>query len=236
MDSIEDQNRLKAAFNMWLEVELAMLTQRLKDDEKAEDFCRHWHHEATARCHCDGAITTFDRHLFTVAATLAGNILCEPDEQADQKTARLAYLHEELERYCGGVVPTELASAALVTDAGRVVSEKVRLPDAPDLRVALDRLLSTRTFREEVEILLACIAESREPPSDLSILEMRAGKELRDCLARQEPIAVVEGRTGSSACPKCHLVLPESLQRDLQTQRITRCCYCQRFLVNRTGT
>jgi hypothetical protein len=236
VDCVQEQGQLKAAFNMWLEVELAMLTEGLKDDEKAESFCRRWHHEATSRCRHDVAIATFDHHLFTVAATLAGNILCHPFENTDEQTTRLVILHDELERYCGGLVPMELAFAALVSDAGHVVSQKVRLPDAPELQDSLERVFSTRTFREEVEIILACIPERKEPPSDLSIFRTAAGKMLRDCLGRQQRVELFEWKNGRNACPKCHFVLPIALKLDLQTQRIVRCCNCQKFLVNQTGT
>ncbi len=234
VECVQDQNQLKAAFNMWLEVELAMLTERLKDEEKAESFCRRWHHEATSRCRRDTTVTTFDHHLFAIAATLAGNILCQKDEAVDEAT-RLVHLHDELERFCGGPVPREFAFASLVTEPGSVISEKVRLPGGPDLKQTLERLLSTRTFRQEVEMILACAREGKEPPSDLSIFRTDAGNTLRERLVRQQRIDLVEWSNGRNACPKCHLVLSESLKRDLQTQRIARCCHCQRFLVNRTG-
>jgi len=236
VDCIQEQSQLKAAFNLWLEVELAMLTERLKDDEKAESFCRRWQHEATAKCRCEAYVSTFDRHLFTVAATLAGNALCRQWENIQDQTTRLVHLHDELERYCGGTVSKDFAFGALVTDTGHVVSEKVRMADAPDLKSSLERVLATQTFRAEVEIISACVTERTEPPSDLSILSTDAGKMLQDCLRRQQRVELFEWRDGRNACPKCHLVLSESLKRDLQAQRIARCCHCQRFLVNRMGT
>ena len=235
VECVQEQNQLKAAFNMWLEVELAMLTERLKDDEKAESFCRRWHHDVTLRCRRDTTVTAFDHHLCAVAATLAGNILCEQYKNPEEQTLRLVHLHDELERYCGGPVPKEFAFASLITDPGYVVSEKVRLPGAPDLKSSLERLLSTRTFREEVEIILVCARELKEPADDLSIFGTDTGKLLRERLVHQQRVDLVEWSNGRNACPKCHLVLSESLKRDLQSQRIARCCHCQRFLVNRTG-
>lgn len=235
VERVQDQGQLRAAFNMWLEVELAMLTERLKDEEGAEEFCRRWHHEAASRCRRDGAISTFDHHLFTVSATVAGNILCQKHEDASEQTTRLVHLHDELERYCGGPVDTTLAFSALVTDPGRIVTEKVRLPSAPELKVSLERVLSTRTFGEEVEIIRACASERKEPPSDLSVFRTDAGKMLLESLRRQQRVDLIEWTNGRNACPKCHLVLSESLKHDLQTQRVARCCHCQRFLINRTG-
>jgi len=235
VERVEDQGQLRAAFNMWLEVELAMLTERLNDEEGAEHFCRRWHHEAASRCRRDRAITTFDHHLFTVSATLAGNILCQKHDEAGEQTTRLVHLHDELERYCSGPVDTTLAFSALVTDPGRIITEKVRLPSAPDLKVSLEHMLSTRTFREEVEIIRACAPERKEPPSDLSIFRTDTGRMLLESLRRQQRVDLIEWTNGRNACPKCHMVLSESLKRDLQTQRVTRCFHCQRFIINRTG-
>lgn len=235
VESVQDQAQLKAAFNMWLEVELAMLTERLNDDEGAEQFCRRWHHAATSRCRRGDAITTFDHHLFTVSATLAGNIVCQATGDVGEQTTRLVHLHDELERYCGGSVDKSLAFSALVTDPGRVITEKIRLPSSPELKASLERVLSTRTFREEVEIIRACAPERKEPPSDLSIFRTDTGKMLLESLRRQQRVDLIEWTNGRNACPKCHLVLSDSLKHDLQTQRVARCCHCQRFLINRTG-
>jgi hypothetical protein len=235
VERVQDQGQLRAAFNMWLEVELAMLTERLNDEEGAEQFCRRWHHEAASRCRLETALSTFDHHLFTISATLAGNILCQKHDDAGEQTTRLVHLHDELERYCGGPVDASLAFSALVTDPGRVISEKIRLPSAPELKVSLERVLSTRTFREEVEIIRACAPERKEPPSDLSIFRTDTGRMLLESLRRQQRVELIEWTNGRNACPKCHLVLNESLKRDLQTQRVARCSHCQRFLINRTG-
>jgi hypothetical protein len=235
VERVQDQGQMRAAFNMWLEVELAMLTERLNDEEGAEQFCRRWHHEAASRCRRDGAITTFDHHLFTVSATLAGSILCQKYADAGEQTTRLVHLHDELERYCGGPVDISLAFAALVTDPGRIITEKIRLPSAPELKDSLERVFTTRTFREEVEIIRACAPERKEPPNDLTIFRSDAGKMLLESLRRQQRVDLIEWTNGRNACPKCHLVLSESLKHDLQTQRVARCCHCQRFLINRTG-
>ncbi len=130
VETIQDQTQLKAAFNMWLEVELAMFTERLNDDEGAEQFCRRWHRIAASRCRRTETIATFDHHLFTVSASLAGNILCQNQHNADEQMARLVHLHDELERYCGGPVDKSSAASALITEPGRIITEKVRLPTA----------------------------------------------------------------------------------------------------------
>ena len=235
VERISDQAQLKAAFNMWLEVELAMLIERLNDGERAEQFCRRWHHEATSRCRREQEIGTFDHHLFTISATLAGNILCQKHDDAAERTARLAHLHDELERYCGGPVDPSLAFTALVTDPGRIITEKVKLPLAPELKVSLEHVLSTRTFREEVEIVRACAPEHKEPPDDLAIFRSDAGKMLLDSLRRGQRVDLIEWTSGRNACPRCHLILSDSLKHHLQTHRVARCCHCQRFLINRTS-
>ncbi len=232
VETILDQAQLKAAFNMWLEVELAMFTERLNDDEGAEQFCRRWHHTAVSRCRRGEAITTFDHHLFTVSATLAGNILCQNQYNADEQMARLVHLHDELERYCGGPVDKSVASTAIIIELGRIITEKVILPAAPDLAASIDRLLSTRTFREEVEIVRDCAVERTEPPDDFTIFRTATGKMLLESLRRRQRIDLVEWSNGRNACPKCHLVLPESVKRTLESERIAVCPHRNHFLVH----
>jgi hypothetical protein len=232
VETIQDQTQLKAAFNMWLEVELAMFTERLNDDVGAEQFCRRWHRIAASRCRRSETIATFDHHLFTVSASLAGNIICQNQHNADEQIARLVHLHDELERYCGGPVDKSFAASALITEAGRIITEKVRLPAAPELAVSMEQLLSTRTFREEINIVRDCAADKAEPPDDFTIFKTPTGRMLLESLRRRQRIDLVEWSNGRNACPKCHLVLPESVKRTLESERLAVCPHRNHFLVH----
>jgi hypothetical protein len=222
-ESTQPSDALKAMFNMWLEVTLAMLTDRQDDNNEAESFCRGWLHLATKRCRRSEVIATFDRHLCTVAATLAANVLARAQELPDSHASELVALHELVERYCAGAAQAEFARASLAGEPGENVAEKLRLPNAPALVTALDKMLTTQTFREEVEILLACAAARTLPPEGLAIYETEAGNSLAESLRQQRRVEVVDWGVSRNACPKCHLVLNEFVKRSLENQRIG-CC------------
>jgi hypothetical protein len=224
------QDDLKAVFNMWLEIELLMRLERLKDIEGAESFSRTWVRNAVQRCRKEAAISTFDRHLITIAATLTANILShDPDEETQ---GRLVQLHEDIERYCAGPVPRDFATSALATDTGFVVSQGLLLPQAPALPEAIERLLATRTFRQELDLILSSQA-SQPLPDDLQILLTPAGKSLAQRMNRTPKPTLLEFKTDRNSCPKCHLELNRSVRNELMTYRISQCLSCGRFIINR---
>lgn len=224
------QDDLKAVFNMWLEIELLMQVERLKDIEAAELFARAWVRNAAQRCRREATVSTFDRHLITIAATLAANTLSHDSDGEAQRS--LVELHEDLERYCAGPVPGDFAAAALVTDPGIVVSERLRLPQTLPLPDALQRLLATRTFRQELDLIIS--SQPGHPlPEDLQILTTPAGKVLAQKINRSPKPSLLEFRTDRNSCPKCHLELNRSVRSELMRYRISQCLCCGRFIVNR---
>jgi hypothetical protein len=223
------QDYLKAVFNMWLEVGLLMRIERLKDIEAAEFFCRKWVHDAVQRCKKESGIATFDRHLITITVTLAANTIAE--DNADEAASLLVQLHEDLERYCGGPVPADFAMGALVTEAGMVISDRLRLTRTVGLVEALNRLLSTRTFREEINLIRAR-SNGQPLPTDLQILKTPSGKILAGIIARNSKLELFEFKLDRNSCPKCHMEINLSVRNELSNYRISRCLHCGRFIIN----
>lgn len=224
------QDYLKAVFNMWLEVGLLMRIERLKDMEAAEFFCMKWVRDAVQRCRQESGIATFDRHLITVTATLAANILAQ-DKDGDV-AERLALLHEDLERYCGGPVQKDFASEALVTEPGLVISDRLRLTQTVGCAEALERVLATRTFRQEIELILSC-THDQTLPADLQILKTPAGKALAEKMGRTANLELIDFKLDRNSCPKCHMEISRSVRNELMAYRISRCLHCARFIINR---
>jgi hypothetical protein len=224
------QDYLKAVFNMWLEVELLMRIERLKDLEGAEFFCRKWVSNAVQRCRKEVGISTFDRHLVTVTVTLAANIIGN-DKDGDA-VVRLVQLHEDLERYCGGPVSPDFVSSALVTEPGLVLSDRLRLTQGIGLAEALKQMLTTRTFRQEIELILSW--QSGQPlPVDLQILKTPGGKMLAERMGQTSKLDLCDFKAGRNSCPKCHLEIHRSVRDELQAYRISKCLNCGRFIINR---
>jgi hypothetical protein len=224
------QDYLKAVFNMWLEVELSMRIERLKDIEAAEFFCGNWIRNVVQRCHKEAGTSTFDRHLITVTATLAENILGH--DKDEDGLGRLVRLHEALERYCGSPVPKDFAADALVTEPGLVLSDRLRLTPGIGLAAALERVLTTRTFLQEINLILSWQVGQALPP-DLEILKTPAGKLLAERMGRTSQLELVDFKPDRNSCPKCHLEIHRSVRNELLTYRISKCLNCGRFIINR---
>lgn len=224
------QDNLKAVFSMWLEVELLMRVERLKDIEGAEFFSRNWIRNAVQRCRKEAGISTFDRHIITLAATLAANILGHDTD--GEVESRLIQLHEDMERYCEGPVSPDFATAALVTEPGLVLSERLRLPQAVPLTEALERLLATRTFRQEIGQIISWQA-GQPLPDNLQILHTPAGKLLAERMSRTSKLDLVDFKADRNSCPKCHMELHRSVKNELMIYRISQCLNCGRFIINR---
>ena len=224
------QNYLKAVFTMWLEVELWMRLERMKDFEAAEFASRKWIRNAVQRCRRELGTTTFDRNLFTIAATLAANHLAQ--DQGGGAMGQLVQLHEDLERYCGGPVEKDFAASALVTESGFIFSDRLRINQAIELSDALERVLSTRTFRNEIGIIRSW--QTGQPlPEDLQILKTPPGILLAAILGRTTKLELVECKADSKACPKCHMEMQQSVRNELQTYRISKCLNsCGKFIIN----
>jgi len=223
------QNYLKAVFTMWLEVELWMRLDRMKDFEAAEFACRKWVRNAVQRCRMEPGTTTFDRNLFTITATLAANHIAQ--DQGDEVVGQLVQLHEALERYCSGPVAQDFASTALVTESGYVFSDRLRIKQDIGLSEALERVLSTRTFRQEIEIIRSW-QPGQALPDDLQILKTTPGTLLAERMGRNTKLQLIECKQGSNACPKCHMEMHLSVRNELQTYRISKCLNCDRFIIN----
>ena len=221
------QNFLKAVFTMWLEVELWMRLERMKDFEAAEVACTKWIRNAVQRCGKEPGVSTFDRYLFTLTATLAANAIATSDETM----THLAQLHENLERYCGGPVANDFALAALVSESGYIFADRLRTRLDVGLSEALERVLSTRTFRQEIEIICSW-QPGQARPEDLQILKTPSGMPLAERMGRNTKLDLVESKQGSNACPKCHMEMHLSVRNELQIYRISKCLNCGRFIIN----
>lgn len=221
---------LKAVFNMWLEVELLMRIERLKDIEGAEFFCRNWIRNAAQRCRKGAGVSTFDRHLITVTATLAANILGQ--DKDGEAVGRLVQLHEDLERFCGGPVPRDFAASALVTESGLVLSDHLRVTQGVGLAEALDQVLATRTFQQEIELILSW-RNGQPLPTDLQILKTPGGKLLAERMGGTTKLDLVDFKPDRNSCPKCHMEIHRSVRNELLAYRISKCLNCGRFIINR---
>ena len=144
---------------------------------------------------------------------------------------QLVQLHEDLERYCGGPVEKDFAASALVTESGFIFSDRLRMNLEIDLTDALGQVLSTRTFRQEIEIIRS-FQNGHSLPADLQILKTPPGILLAAILGRSTKLELVECKPGGNACPKCHMEMHLSVRNELQTYRISKCLNCGRFIIN----
>ena len=111
---------------------------------------------------------------------------------------QLVQLHEDLERYCGGPVEKDFAASALVTESGFIFSDRLRINPEIDLTDALSRVLSTRTFRQEIEIIRSSQA-GHSLREDLQILKTPPGILLAAILGRTKKLELVECKPGGNA-------------------------------------
>jgi hypothetical protein len=145
---------------------------------------------------------------------------------------RLVQLHEDIERYCAGPVPRDFAASALVIEPGLVLSERLRLAQDIALPEALERLLATRTFRQEIDLILS--SQAGQPlPDNLQILRTPAGKLLAERMSRTSKLDLLDFKMDRNSCPKCHLELNLSVKNELMAYRISKCSNCGRFIINR---
>lgn len=224
-----EQPHLKSIFTMWLEVELWMRLDRQQDFEAAEFACKKWLRQAVQRCRKEATVATFDRHLVTMTATMAANAIAGNSEVPGQ----LALFHEDLERYCEGPVEPAFAQSALVTEPGYIFSDRLRVASCMQLAEALERILATRTFRQEIEIVRSWLP-GQVVPVDLQLLNSPPGLALAERMARNARLDFVETQPGAVACPKCHMQTQLSVQNELRVYRISKCqCQtCGRFIID----
>ena len=144
----------------------------------------------------------------------------------------MVQLHEDLERYCGVPVNRDFVQTALVTESGFIFSDRLRINQDIDLADALEQLLSTRTFRQEIGIIRSW-QPGQPVPDDLQILKTPPGIRLAAILGRTAKLDLIECKPGSNACPKCHMEMQLSVRNELQTYRISKCLNnCGKFIIN----
>jgi len=223
------QSYLKAVFTMWIEVGVWMRLEKLNDFEGTEFACRKWINNAVRHCHQEPGISTFDRHLITLAATLGANVIAL--DRGSESEGRLVQLHEHLERYYLGPVPRDFAKAALVTEPGFVFSDRLRSNSDVSLSDSLARVLNTRTFRQEIEIIRSW-KFGDTLPVDLGIFKTRSGEILAKQISRNGKFEMRETRTGGHACPKCHMVIQRFVHNELEVSRMSNCQNCGCFMIN----
>jgi hypothetical protein len=219
---VKDSAR-NALYTLWLEVILHMILRRQGNRSGAVAFLRNWFRRATEDCHFAENVDSLEQHVVTSAAVLG---------YVDGTSAFLERMHESLEAFWSGPVPSARAQSSLIKSS-RIGFGSLLLDFEPEaLQLTLDEIIGTRTRRMELaealdayehKLLLSKSAPAFAGPLGASLYQQL----LRG--AGKARVRVVKGKSGS--CPYCFCSFCSAVGSDLRNLRLAVCTSCGWMLV-----
>lgn len=221
---LPDGDHRRILLNLWLGVSLQL---HLRSNHRAEAaaFCREWLFTATQCYSHEPPTGLLTQNVFHVTAVLAANLL-----GSDDSPKELVRLHDAIENFCGRHAPTAATNQLPPTPA---LVRRILQDDAGDTSAALNAVLAARTRRQELELVLNAVKESRPSPSeDLAIFTSSTGRQLLRDLKSRTPPRLREFTFERNSCPHptCYLRLPDESLKELKRLRLCRCVNCDTYL------
>ncbi|WP_146170644.1 hypothetical protein [Cereibacter changlensis] len=227
----EDPERLPGLLTIQFEIGMWMRIHRLKDIDGAVEFIESWLRRTAQRTtQPQDKAAALPQHFVTSSAIRAALIT------SGKRAEQLVGLHDNLEKFFGGAVDRELASALLIDDANTGFATALAQGQAAlDLSAALAEVLSTRTRRQQLEDVWSARAAGEDVSSDLAVFQSPTGKALHESLLRQGwEKRVKRAIPHCEACSHCFLTYPLFEKSVFKRERIGRCIHCKKFSLDLT--
>lgn len=227
----EHPDRLRGLLTIQLEIGMWMRLHRLEDIDGAFEFLGNWikrtAQNVTLR---QDSVTALSQHFVTATAIRAA--MLSDDNKADQ----LVGLHDDLEKFFGGPVDHASVLAALIEDSHQGFAAALAQADEDvDLRAALEKVLATRTRRQQLEDALRLRSEGQAVPSDWEVFQSKTGKQLHESMHRLDwKRRIKKAIPNYEACSHCYAQYPMQETAIFRRERIGICIQCKRFSLDVT--
>lgn len=213
---------------LWLEVSLHMRLSRLGEPWRAMLFLRSWVLLATEVARAEQPWRALEDHVSMSVALLAWGAAEDPRGGLESEV----YLHERLERFFAKIRFVEDACVSVESGTGAALADLFGA-DIAARREAFDRVVATRTRRQELIERLQDYLQHRPPVDSSPVFEGPVGARLRKALSRWDRVRVRSIKADRSGCPFCALDLRAD-RATLHRERILACTWCDGLIVDLT--
>ncbi|MDD2736266.1 MAG: hypothetical protein PHF56_20230 [Desulfuromonadaceae bacterium] len=229
LDETSDNLRRRAALVYWFEIKLHIL-KRHDWSEEGLVFVKTWFRRACSEKLLHSPFEALEQHVFTAASVLA---LTLSDD--DSRHQNMVMLHEDIERFAGGPIDTDLAQNLLIDNPEAGFASLLVPSRESELANALDEALKTVTLRTQLETELNSHEAGKPINNDLILFKTASGQKFIDSIKRIPGIISYRTvKTDTPYCPFCFTVWAVQAGNDLKYNRIAQCTNCSKFAVNVT--
>lgn len=222
-DELTSDTAKRGVLSMWLEVKLHVLIRREMDYDGTITFLIDWLALATSTTSAVSPPAALEEHVVGVAGVVAA---LDPDGRDGY---RLARLHENLERFCGGDIGMA-GMTSLLRERMPPVLRAVADRQEADPLAAFDAMLERKTLRQQLVDVLEQHRQGREVLDDAVAFAGEAGPPLLRMLRLPPGKARIrELRDDRWVCPACFSTLSDRAAQSLRLHRVGRCsanCGC----------
>jgi hypothetical protein len=230
-ENLEYPDHVAGLLTVQLEVGMWMRLHRLASIDRALEFLAGWLRRAAELFTvANQELSALTQHFVTGVAIYSA--LATEDEQGQARVA----LHDDVEKFFGGSVSSEILSKALIVDphqgfAASLCDDREDL----DLQRALEQVLVTRTRRQQLIAALQRRIAGEPAPVEWEIFQTKTGKALHAALHRPRwEMRVKNAKANFEACPHCFTEYGMQEKVVFRSERIGQCIQCNRFGVNIT--
>lgn len=209
-----------------LEVGMWMRLHRLDDIDGALEYLGDWLHRTS---HFSAPSWLNERMLAQHFVT--GSAICAGLDKSSENTSQLVSLHDDLERFAKGPVCLEEARTNLVDDVTIGFAGALsRGEESLDLAESLERVLATRTRRQQLAEALELRGLEETVPESWPVFSSTTGQALYQSLHRAGwEKRVTQAIPEFAACSFCYAKYPKQEEAVFASERIGRCVQCKKF-------